>query len=879
MTSSADKPQDDPSQNGDEFDGWSRQRLVAEIGTLRAHLDGRLSQAQATGGELRTVSVPEPFTALFLNAQRYVERYFETFIHQPEQATISIAGERYILLRAASMSVEFVELVASLYQDRGADEARRVADNLLFDIAHALGRADALSFEQKMGVTDPLAKLSAGPIHFAFSGWAFVDILPESSPSPDEDFFLIYDHPFSFESHAWLTKGQRSTKPVCVMNAGYSSGWCEQSFGLPLVATEIECVACGGAHCRFIMAPPTRIESHLERYGYTGAHRQDAPGGTAREVEVPEFFHRRRLEDELRRANATLEERVRARTAELTRATEKLGLLARAVDNAVEGIVTMNAGREGTLTIRTVNQGFTQVSGIPERDAVGRKLDILQVVDSDRCRLQRVRDSVMAGEAMETEVNARRPDGTEYTLELHVMPGEAGGHSEHWIGLFRDVTRRHRHLAELRRQATYDALTDLPNRVLLFERLEEEVEYAMRTGGSAALMVIDLDGFKEINDTFGHHAGDILLEQVGPRVRHHVRQSDTVARLGGDEFAVLLPGVSTEASAIIQARAIVAALQEPFSVQSQELVVGASVGLVLCPDHGHDASTLLRRADVAMYVAKDGRRGVNVYRAEDDTYSPERLALVGELRTGIEQDQLIIHYQPQVNLATGAPRRVEALVRWEHPTLGLLLPEEFIPFIELGNLVERLTEWVLGRAMADCAAWLADGLDLGVSINIAPRSVRDPDFPQRIRQELERHALAPERLTLEVTETGLLIDPGLSLPIFEQLRALGVRLSIDDFGTGYSSFAHLRTLPVDEIKIDRTFVRDMMADPQDAAIVQSTIQLGRSIGRQVVAEGVETAAVLECLAELGCDYAQGYHIARPMTEARLREWLVAAVAL
>ncbi len=278
--------------------------------------------ASPNASRLRTVKVPGPIEPLFLKAQDYVARYFSKKVENPELGTISISGERYILLRAASMSVEFFDLVTSLYQDKGEGEARSVASNLLFDMAHAIGKADAKSFHGKMGVTEPIEKLSAGPIHFSFSGWAFVDISPESHPTPDNDYFLIYDHPFSFESDTWLRRGRKTAFPVCIMNAGYSSGWCEESFGLPLVAVEIECLAAGGAHCRFIMAPPSRIEAHLTRY--KRAHAGTGPRRKTSPVSIPEFFQRKRLEDELQQSHESLESRVRERTAALTESNELL---------------------------------------------------------------------------------------------------------------------------------------------------------------------------------------------------------------------------------------------------------------------------------------------------------------------------------------------------------------------------------------------------------------------------------------------------------------------------------------------------------------------------------------------------------------------------
>jgi signal transduction histidine kinase len=270
---------------------------------------------------LRTVKVPAPIEPLFLKAQSYVARYFSRKVENPELGTISISGERYVLVRAASMSVEFFDLVTSLYQDKAKDEARSVASNLLFDMAHAIGKADARAFQGKMGVVEPIEKLSAGPIHFSFSGWAFVDISPESRPTPDDEFFLLYDHPFSFESDTWRKSRRKTAFPVCVMNAGYSSGWCEESFGLPLVAVEIECLAAGDKRCRFVMAPPSRIEEHLARHARSAGRR---PRRRAASVSIPEFFQRKRLEEELRRSHEQLESRVRARTAELTASNERL---------------------------------------------------------------------------------------------------------------------------------------------------------------------------------------------------------------------------------------------------------------------------------------------------------------------------------------------------------------------------------------------------------------------------------------------------------------------------------------------------------------------------------------------------------------------------
>ncbi len=876
---------------------WSRTQLVAEILELRERLNlppnaaGALAKAAPADDWLRfrdrlsTVSVPAEFAPAFLRAQEYVARYFHDRVHRPDEATISIAGERYVLMRAASMSVEFIELVTSLYQDHGPAEARSVADNLLFDLAHAIGKADARSFHEKMGVSDPIERLSAGPIHFAFSGWAFVDISPESHPSPDEDYCLIFDHPFSFESHAWLAKGKTSDTPVCIMNAGYSSGWCAESFGVPLVSVEIECVAAGGEHCRFVMAPPSRIEEHVARRTHGAA----AAPQPALQVAVPEFFQRRRMEEELRQANERLEQRVRERTAELERANERLQLeiaerqlaeaqlrlLGSAVESASEGIFILAAGAAaGSPRITFANQGLSRMTGLRTASLLGGTLEVLGIADDDRPVLDGLRESLTDGRAFQAEATAVRADGSEYALEIHIMPaGTPGQPDVHWIGIARDVSERKTQLAALRRQALHDALTDLPNRILLYDRLEQQILNTRRAGSPLALLFMDLNGFKEINDTFGHHCGDLLLRQIGPRLRPHLRPTDTVARLGGDEFAILLPDVAGEQAASAVAQALLDSLITPFTVERQQLAVGASIGVVLCPDHGSDPSTLMRRADVAMYVAKYGSRGYQVYSAETDAHSPQRLALLGELSRDGCRDQFVLHFQPQVEISSGRVHRVEALVRWQHPDHGLLLPEAFLPLAETGNLVPMITEWVLASAVRQCRRWQLAGHALGVSVNLSPRSLRDAALPGAIASLLAAEGLEPRWLTLEITEGSLLADPEHTLRVLTRVLDLGVALSIDDFGTGYSSLSHLKQLPVSEIKIDRSFVGDLTRNEHDEAIVRSIIDLGHSLGCQIVAEGIEQRDTWLRLAELGCDLGQGFLISMPLAEGDLLDWL------
>jgi diguanylate cyclase (GGDEF)-like protein/PAS domain S-box-containing protein/excisionase family DNA binding protein len=440
----------------------------------------------------------------------------------------------------------------------------------------------------------------------------------------------------------------------------------------------------------------------------------------------------------------------------------------------------------------------------------------------------------------------------------------------------RDITERVLAEEALRHQALHDALTDLPNRTLLHDRLGHALRASRRDGRPLALLLLDLDRFKEVNDTFGHHRGDDLLRQVAARLRGALRASDTIARLGGDEFAALLPGAD-EGGARAVATALRAALDVPLVIAGQALQLGASIGVALAPAHGEDAPTLLRHADTAMYAAKHaGDTDVAVYDPAHDPHSPDRLALLAELREAITQGALALHYQPKVALATGQVHGVEALVRWPHPVHGLLPPDQFIPLAEQHGLIGPLTLWVLEEALRQGKLWARAGWDLNVAVNLSAWSLHDASLPDTIAALLRRFDAPPGRLRLELTEGSVMADAERALEVLTRLAALGVGLSVDDFGTGYSSLAYLKRLPVDEVKIDRSFVRDLATDEADAAIVHSTVGLGRSLGLQVVAEGVEDRATWDLLARMGCDVAQGYYLSRPLPAAAVADWLRAA---
>jgi diguanylate cyclase (GGDEF)-like protein len=425
-----------------------------------------------------------------------------------------------------------------------------------------------------------------------------------------------------------------------------------------------------------------------------------------------------------------------------------------------------------------------------------------------------------------------------------------------------------------RHQATHDALTGLPNWELLRDRLGQGLAAATRSEREIALLLIDLDRFKEINDSLGHTYGDKLLCQVGPRLQSVLREGDTVARLGGDEFAVLLPSVDGVAEAQAVAERLRLALHRPFDVDGVALDVEASIGIVLSPWHGTDTEELLRNADIAMYAAKDLKAGAVVFEADQHVTAPWRLTLLGDLRRALEgTEELFLNYQPKYTLEGERIEGVEALLRWQHPTEGLIPPGDFIPVAEGTGIILRLTERVLNLSLAQVRRWLDAGHAVPVAVNLSTRCLLDAGLPEMVQRLLAQYRVPAELLRLEVTESAVMGDAARCMEVLQRLHDLGVKLSIDDFGTGYSSMAYLRRLPVDELKIDRSFVLGMTTAPQDAVLVRTAIDLGHNLGLTVVAEGVEGAEHVQALRALGCDIAQGYHYARPMLAEALGELL------
>ncbi len=431
-----------------------------------------------------------------------------------------------------------------------------------------------------------------------------------------------------------------------------------------------------------------------------------------------------------------------------------------------------------------------------------------------------------------------------------------------------------RNHAILLKQARYDALTGLFNRIALHEQYAQMLDEALSAGQKVALMLIDLDRFKDVNDTLGHQVGDMLLKEVAVRLRQTLDVPGAVlSRLGGDEFAVLLPVNDGVEVMEHLARALLADLRHPLEVAGVRLEIGASLGIALAPDHGESSHDLLRMADIAMYDAKQSGAGQRMFDPRLNTHTPERLALMGDLAQAIRGDELVLHYQPKIDLRLGSVTGFEALLRWRHPKQGLLYPDRFMELAEMSDLIHPLTDRVMELALAQLRRWCDAGRRVGVAINLSARNLLDDRSVRVLRELIERYAVDPALIELELTETSLMHDPQHASELLHQLAALGVSISIDDFGTGYSSLGYLRRLPIRSLKIDRTFVRDMLPNQQDAIIVHSTIGLAHNLGLQVVAEGVEDGETLAMLMNLGCDFAQGYHVCRPMPVDGLEDWL------
>ena len=531
------------------------------------------------------------------------------------------------------------------------------------------------------------------------------------------------------------------------------------------------------------------------------------------------------------------------------------------LDNVSDGLATIDQ----TGIIESANPAVVKLFGYSEEELVGQQADVLIATTHrsafDNHLQRRLKLDIPVSGAHETM--GKRKNGSLFPLEFVVSSMQVGARHL-FIATLRDISERKAHTDALEYQALHDALTGLPNRSLFGDRLRQALLGARRNQKMFGVLLLDLDRFKDINDALGHDRGDSLLQEVTARLRGVLRATDTIARLGGDEFAVLTTDAKHPEDVVSTARKILASLEGPFAIADQMVETGASIGIAMYPVHGDDPTTLLRRADVAMYVAKRAGGGHAVYQPEQEAQTLRRSGLAGELRRAIPQGELVLHYQPQVTLATGAIHAVEALVRWNHPREGLMPPDRFIPMAEETGIIHPLTAWVIDSALAQLTRWLEDGIDVSVAVNVSPRNIEDHSLEEMVARALGNVKVDPSRLTLEITE-GVAMAAAAAKAL-HRLHEIGVRLALDDFGTGYSSLLYLMRLPVNEIKIDRSFVAALASDADSVAIIRSAVGLGHNLGLRVVAEGLQDRMAEAVLIEAGCDAAQGFLVGRPAAE-------------
>jgi diguanylate cyclase (GGDEF)-like protein/PAS domain S-box-containing protein len=563
----------------------------------------------------------------------------------------------------------------------------------------------------------------------------------------------------------------------------------------------------------------------------------------------------------------------------------------RAVVANVPGIVYRNLCEGDVWTIEFMSDYTEELTGYPASDFMENEVrtygSIIHPDDRPGVREEIVR-ALEVGRPYRHEYRIIHADGTVRWIAEHGRGVREQGGERVWLdGLLLDVTQQkstehardeaERQLKQLvetsRHEALHDSLTALPNRTLFRTHLHDAIADSAARSRRFTVLILDLDGFKEINDTLGHGSGDALLVDVAMRMRALVRDPDFVARLGGDEFAVVLPGASAEAALEVVQR-IRGALDVPIELDGIAVRIEASIGIASYPCDGVTAEDILRSADIAMYAAKEARSGYAIY-TPADRHERTRLSVAGDLRRAIGENELFLVYQPKLSLKTGSVNGAEALVRWRHPQRGVVMPDEFIPVAQQTSLIRPLTQHVLREALRQTAEWRAAGLELSMAVNLSTRNLLDVELPGDVGRLLAETGVPAAALVLEITESALIADPVHVRAVLDQLAGMGVQLSIDDFGTGYSSLSYLKRLPVHEIKIDRSFVLNLTTSEEDAIIVRSTIDLATNLGLRVVAEGVESAEVLGYLRATGCDVAQGYHLGRPMTGTEFTGWLAA----
>jgi len=556
---------------------------------------------------------------------------------------------------------------------------------------------------------------------------------------------------------------------------------------------------------------------------------------------------------------------------ERKQAEERLRLAASVFENTAEGVViTDPRGR-----VVEINRAFTDILGYTREEVIDRNPRMWQSQRHDKQFYRGLWRALLETGQWRGEIWNRRKNGAVFPEWLTISSVlDEGGRLSHYVGVFSDISKIKQSEAQLDHLAHHDPLTDLPNRLLLNERLAQAIRHARRQGSQLALIFLDLDQFKHINDSLGHPVGDLLLQGAAARLLGCVREDDTVARIGGDEFVIMLEGIERAEHAAVAAQKIIAGLSGTFQLEQHRIGISASLGICLFPDDGEDAETLLRNADAAMYKAKaEGRNTYRFYTEQLTRNALERVTMENGLRRALEQGELVLHYQTQVDIASGRFLGVEALIRWSHPEQGIIPPERFIPLAEDSGLIFPIGEWVLRTACTQAREWLERGLEIGrIAVNLAGCQVR-PGLSQLVTEILDETGLPAQRLELEVTESSLMRQETAAFDELEALCRIGVALAMDDFGTGYSSLSYLKRLPIQKIKLDSSFVRDLPNDAEDVAIAKAVVALGSSLERAVIAEGVETREQADFLLAAGCREGQGFLYSRPVTAAALEPLL------
>ncbi|MEJ8676312.1 bifunctional diguanylate cyclase/phosphodiesterase [Chromobacterium amazonense] len=562
-----------------------------------------------------------------------------------------------------------------------------------------------------------------------------------------------------------------------------------------------------------------------------------------------------------------------ARDISIRRMTERqLRLAAQVFESSNEAILIADADNR----ILTVNRAFSAITGYSESEVQGQKPALLFSDRHDPSFFQQMWQTLQQRGQWAGEIWNQRKNGDHFPCWVNIsILQDAQGAVSHFIALFSDISERKEQEARVQHMAEYDALTDLPNRVLVNDRLHQAIRQAELQHNQLAVLFVDLDHFKNINDTLGHCAGDELLKQVARRLAESVRGVDTVGRTGGDEFVLILPSINQPSEAALIAERILRTLQQPFQIGAHSLVVGCSIGISLMPDDGSDIQSLLMNADLAMYHAKaHGRNTFRFYTREMNTQVAERLLMENRLRRAMELGQLYLVYQPQYDMAGQRLLGCEALLRWRDPEQGLIMPGRFIPVAEDTGLIVPLGRWVLNEACRQASRWLEDGLGpIRVAVNVSAHQLMRHDFLDDVREALQQHKLPGHCLELEVTESTLMADADLASRQLAVIKAMGVRLSVDDFGTGYSSLAYLKRFAPDTVKIDRSFINDLPSDEENAAIVSAIVHLAGALGMQTLAEGVESEAQQGFLKQLGCEAMQGYLLGSPLAEDAMTQRL------